>query len=71
MFVSITVTPEELEVLLVTFNVCFVKLAEELVILVPKPIMEKLRKIEQELGVPINDIVLRAIVKVLEEFEKL
>ena len=42
----------------------------ELKIVVPRKIYERLEEIERKAGVKKEDIVVRAIVKVLEEFEE-
>jgi len=36
----------------------------------PDKVYERLKKIEKEQGVKMQDILIRAIVKVIEEFEK-
>jgi len=43
----------------------------EIRILVPDEIYNKLRKIGEELRVSMQDLMLRAIVKALEDFEKI
>lgn len=38
--------------------------------MVPSPVWEKLEKIEKEQGIKKEDILMRAVVKVIEEFKK-
>ncbi|MEM2259995.1 MAG: hypothetical protein QXP52_00130 [Candidatus Aenigmatarchaeota archaeon] len=42
--------------------------ASELRIIVPSTIFQKLEKIEKEQGIRKEDLIMRALVKVLEEF---
>ena len=43
---------------------------KEIRVVVPDQVYQKLREISKETGISVSDIILRAIVKVLEEFEK-
>jgi len=45
-------------------------MVKEIRIYVPDQVYNRLRRIEEQWNIAIGDIILRAIVKVIEEFEK-
>lgn len=48
-----------------------VGMVKELKLYVPDEVYKRIEKIENELGISKQDLILRALVKVIEEFEKM
>lgn len=42
---------------------------KQITLILPEKVIEELRRVEQKTGIRIEDLIMRALVKVLEEFK--